>query len=410
MYIVPGRENRRPRRLSILVVSLALAVSLGAAAYVVQVQKLTKSTYVPTANVQSTSRPYSIAASSNVLFTGNSYFSRYINDHAMASPLKYAYPFSRLNEFGWDKYDATMTGLECPTVAGFQQTSAQEDATLSFNCNPDYLPEMAKWFTVVTLANNHSGNQGDAGLAETRKHLDENHIQYFGDPDPRNVNDLCDVIALPTKITMSDGKTEKGDLPVAMCGYHWFIRMIQPDELAVMRQYADVMPVLAFPHGGVEYKTAPDELKTKLYRDMIDNGADMVLADHPHVVQPSEAYKGRPIFYSMGNFIFDQQVAPEMTRSAGVNVKFEVQNASKEQLKKWLEIGKTCGGYHDDCLSRVKRAGLQKLPYTYRLDIIGSDDLGYITKPASETVQQGILQRLNWAQVKTQLQPPYSAL
>ncbi|QQS19030.1 CapA family protein [Candidatus Saccharibacteria bacterium] len=36
---------------------------------------------------------------------------------------------------------------------------------------------------------------------------------------------------------------------------------------------------------------------------MIDNGADMVLGDHPHVVQPSEAYKGHPIFYSMGNFI-----------------------------------------------------------------------------------------------------------
>ncbi|QQS19201.1 CapA family protein [Candidatus Saccharibacteria bacterium] len=184
-----------------------------------------------------------------------------MNDHAMASPLKYAYPFSRLSEFGWDKYDATMTGLECPTVTGFQQTSAKEDATLSFNCNPQYLPEMAEWFTVVTLANNHTDNQGAAGLAETRQHLEENRIQYFGDPDPRDLDDLCDVISLPAKITTSANQTIKGNLPVAMCGYHWFIRMVQPDQLAVMKQYSQYMPVLAFPHGGVEYKTAPDELK-----------------------------------------------------------------------------------------------------------------------------------------------------
>jgi poly-gamma-glutamate synthesis protein (capsule biosynthesis protein) len=328
----------------------------------------------------------------------------------MKSDLKFAYPFSRLSEFNWTQYDATMTGLECPTVAGFQQTSAQEDATLSFNCNPQYLPELAKWFTVVTLANNHTDNQGATGFAETKKHLDENHIQYFGHYDPREVNDLCDVVALPAKITMSDGKMQKGDLPVAMCGYHWFIRMVQPDELAVMKQYSEYMPVLAFPHGGVEYKTAPDELKTQLYRSMIDNGADMVLGDHPHVVQPSEAYKGHPIFYSMGNFIFDQQVAPEMTRSAGVNVKFEVKDADKTELKKWLAIGKTCGAYHDDCLAKIKQAGLKKLPYTYTIGIVGTDDLGYITKPASEQVQQGILERLNWSQVKTQLHAPYTGL
>jgi len=53
-----------------------------------------------------------------------------MNDWSMASPLKTAYPFSRLNEFHRDQYDAWIAGLECPTVAGFSQTSAEEDATL----------------------------------------------------------------------------------------------------------------------------------------------------------------------------------------------------------------------------------------------------------------------------------------
>ena len=407
MERVIRKRHQTSRLIPIVCLVLVLGVLGCAAAYRAAQQKpvVTKTVKV----IQAAPKPYAVSASSNALFTGNSYFSRYINDHAMQSELKFAYPFSRLNEFGWNQYDATMTGLECPTVAGLQQTSAQEDATLSFNCNPQYLTELAKWFTVVTLANNHTDNQGDEGLAETRRHLDENHIQYFGDPDPRNTKDLCNVISLPVQVTTSDGKTQKGALPVAMCGYHWFIRMVQPDELAVMKQYSEIMPVLAFPHGGVEYKTAPDEIKTMLYRAMIDNGADMVLGDHPHVVQPSEAYKGHPIFYSMGNFIFDQQVAPEMTRSAGINVRFEVIDANKSQLAAWLKLGKQCSMYHDDCLAQIEAASLKKLPYTYTLDIVGADDLGYITKPASAAVQAGILQRLNWAQVKTQLQAPYSA-
>ncbi len=364
-----------------------------------------------TASTIATSRPAprAVAVQSNVLFTGNAYFSRYINDHAMKSELKFAYPFSRLGEFHRDQYDEWVTGLECPTVAGLQQTSAQEDATLSFNCNPQYLPELVKWFGIVTLANNHTDNQGVSGFVETKKHLDENGIQYFGHYDPRELEDNCEVLSLPVTITKSDQKTEKGFLPVAMCGYHGFLRIPPPEAIAVMKRYSAYMPVVAMPHAGTEYRTTAEQIKVDLYRSMIDNGADMVLGDHPHVVQPSEAYKGRPIFYSMGNFIFDQQTGLETTRSAAIHVTFDIKNADKTQLKKWLAIGASCRTYHDDCLARIEQAQLSKLPYTYTFNIVGSDDMGYITKPASPEVQAGILQRLNWAQVKTQLQPPYFA-
>jgi hypothetical protein len=112
----------------------------------------------------------------------------------------------------------------------------------------------------------------------------------------------------------------------------------------------------------------------------------------------------------MGNFIFDQQVAPEMTRSAGIHIVFNVKGADKTQLAQWLAVGKTCSTYHDDCLNQIKKQSLHKLPYAYTVDIVGTDDLGYITKPASAQVQQGILDRLNWSQTKTQLQQPYAAL
>ena len=404
MYRVGEHPRSYKKYIVISVAMLLVAVGGCAAAYRYLPEK---PVFAPAPSARP--KPFAATASSRVLFTGNAYFSRYINDYAMKSELKFAYPFSRLGEFHREQYNEWVTGLECPTVAGLQQTSAQEDATLSFNCNPQYLPELVKWFGVVTLANNHTDNQGAAGFAETKKHLEENKIQYFGHPDPRELSDICDVISVPASITNSDRTASKGFLPVAMCGYHGFIRTPPPESIAVMKQYAPYMPVIAMPHAGTEYRTTAEQVKVDLYRSKIDNGADMVLGDHPHVVQPSEAYKGHPIFYSMGNFIFDQQVAPEMTRSAAVDVTFEIKDADKTQLKKWLALGETCKTYHDDCLTRVQQAGLKKLPYTYTIAIVGSDDLGYITKPASEQVQAGILQRLNWSHVKTQLQSPYVA-
>jgi len=90
-----------------------------------------------------------------------------------------------------------------PTVAGFSQTSAEEDATLSFNCSPTYLPEAAKWFTAFTLANNHTDNQGPEGFAETKQHLQENNIQYFGNYDPYVADDACEVLAIPATVVMT---------------------------------------------------------------------------------------------------------------------------------------------------------------------------------------------------------------
>lgn len=110
----------------------------------------------------------------------------------------------------------------------------------------------------------------------------------------------------------------------------------------------------------------------------------------------------------MGNFMFDQQYNAEVTRSAGIQVLFEVKGADKTQLTKWLAIGKTCAGYHDTCLEQAKKEGLKKLPYSYTLSVIGTDDSNHITRPASAAVQAGILQRMNWSSTITQLSAPYS--
>ncbi len=364
----------------------------------------------PSSNTDKKQSAQPVGISSNALFFGNMYWGRYINDWSMKSPLKTAYPFSRLNEFHRDQYDAWVAGLECPTVAGVSMTSAEEDATLQFNCSPNYLPEAAKWFTAVTLANNHTDNQGAAGFEETKKHLEENRIQYFGHYDPYAKDDACEVIAFPVSVKYDNNETKHQKLPVAMCGFHGVFKIPPADTIAEITKYSQVMPVIAFPHMGVEYTAAPDQLKTATYHALIDAGADMVLGDHPHWTQNTEAYKGKLIVYSMGNFMFDQQDTTEVTRSAAIRVVMNTTKTPSEQLAKWLALGERCASFKDDCLALAKQQSLPKIPFEYRFGVVGTNDADKIVKPATEAQQAALLQRLNWSHTMTGLQPPYASL
>ncbi len=399
------------RRHTWRIVLISIGIILVTAAVTVVVMRLNERPVVSPSTEQAIAKvPQPASISSNTLFMGNTFWGRYINDWSMASPLKYAYPFSRLNEFGRDSYDAWITGLECPTKSGVNMTSAQMEEALQFNCSPEYLPEAAKWFTAVTLANNHTDNQGVDGFAETRTQLEKNGIQYFGHYDPRELDDLCEIISLPVTVVNDDESQTKGKLPIALCGYHGVFRIPLPDAVAVMEKYSPYMPVIAMPHMGVEYTPAPDQLKTDFYRSLIDGGADMVLGDHPHWIQSTESYKGHLIVYSMGNFMFDQQDTPDVVRSAAIRVVIKTSDVDPVMLKKWLALGETCAVFKDDCLTQIQSQNLTKLNFTYAFDAIGTNDANKIVKPATEAQQASILQRLNWQSTMTQLQAPYQEL
>lgn len=359
---------------------------------------------------QQPAEPKPVSLTASTLFLGDVYWGRYMNDWSMKSSLKTAYPFSRLNEFDRESYDAWIANLECPTVAGFSQASIQEDTTLSFNCSPDYLPEVKKWFTAVSLANNHTDNRGADGFTETKQQLDKNGIQYFGHYDPAALADVCEVIALPVTVTYDNDTTKKQAIPIALCGYHGVFKIPSADSIAQIKKYAALMPVIAMPHMGAEYQTAPDALRQTTYRAMIDAGADVVLGNHPHWVQSTESYKGKLIVYSMGNFIFDQQANREVTRSAAIRVVLNTTNATPETLAPWLELGKTCETFKDGCLTNAQDEQLSPLNFTYQFSVVGTNSANKITKPATSAEEQQIKQRLNWDSTMKQLQVPQSSL
>ncbi len=343
------------------------------------------------------------SVTSKMLVMGDVYWGRYINDWSQASSLKYAYPFQRLSEFERDKYNAWIADMECPITNNPKVSSAVEDSTLQFDCSPAYLPEAKKWFTAFTLANNHTDNQGAAGYTETQKHLDEHGIQYFGSYDPEDYANICNVLSIPATVTMSDGSKKDGKLPFVWCGYHGVFRTPSAESVAVMSKYSSLFPVIAMPHSGAEYKTGPDEIKTTLYRGLIDGGADVVLGDHAHWVQTSEAYKGKLIVYSLGNFIFDQQGATELTRSAVISMTASIDAHTAPDIDKWLALGESCGAYTDNCLAEATKQGLTKLPFRLHFAVLGSNNSGKMVHLATDAELASIKQRMNWQQTITGL-------
>jgi len=409
MQSVKRRKNRRIRFiiLGLLFIILVAGVTAVILAYKTSAPS-SDSQINSAARKNKTPQPKTI--SSNVLFLGNTFWGRYINDWSMASPLRYKYPFSRLSEFNRGQYDAWISGIECPTATGVNMTSAQMDQALQFNCSPDYLPEAAKWFTAFTLANNHTDNQGVEGFSETKQLLDKNDIQYFGNYDPTVIDDICEVISLPVTILKDNGAKTKGTLPVAICAYHGVFQIPPTESVAQIQKYSQYMPVIAMPHMGAEYKSEPDQIKTDFYRSLIDSGADMVIGDHPHWIQTTESYNGHLIVYSMGNFMFDQQDTPEVVRSAGIRVVMKTSSSDSAMLQKWLTLGDKCSKYKDDCLAQTKKQKLKKLAINYQFGVIGTNDSDKIAKPATPDQQASILNRLNWQSTVDQLQPPYSSL
>lgn len=158
------------------------------------------------------------------------------------------------------------------------------------------------------------------------------------------------------------------------------------------------MPVFAFVHMGQEYLTRATPIQQDIAHQVINAGADFVIANNPHWVQNSEVYKNKLIFYSTGNFIFDQ-IDSEGMRSASVDLQMSVDY--DDTLQKWLDIGKSCQTHTDNCLKLG--AKLAKPHYQLKFDVVAGDNSTHITKKGDKELQSEVEQRTNWEQTLTKL-------
>lgn len=208
--------------------------------------------------------------------------------------------------------DVAFCNLETP-VTDYNKPSPYSRS--NFKTNPVFLKEIAKYFDVVSVANNHIYDFGSQGARDTVKHLKNSGIKVIGinsneedakQPVIIQVGDIkIGLLAYTCLPTIDDYIKE---YPIAC-----FDEVIVRKDLESLKRDVDVCIVSL--HGGHELVayTAPPFVKMAHFA--VDNGADLILGHHTHVIGGIEKYQGKPIIYSMGNFIFDNPTIPERRES-----------------------------------------------------------------------------------------------
>ena len=215
--------------------------------------------------------------------------------------------------------DIAVANLEGPFTTNPSITASLVNKDLQFTFNPALAPALADLgFDVLGLANNHTFNFGQKGLESTRRYIGTSGMLYYG--DPFNKNEISTVIV-------------KNGIKVGFVGFHEFYYTNFDNvlfEIARLRKEVDVL--IVSPHWGIEYRKNPTENMVNWAHQFIDNGADAVIGAHPHIIGTSEVYKGKKIYYSLGNFAFDQYFSKDTMRGLGVEMDVE-KNGERIDLK-----------------------------------------------------------------------------
>lgn len=220
----------------------------------------------------------------------------------------YNFPFANLN---WPEADLRIGNLEGPITAN---RSIVTPSSLTFTFSPKFLESLKNNFTVLNLGNNHTNNFGQKGLSNTRALLTSSSIYYFGDP-----NNNLQFIAY---------QIERKGIKLGFLGYNDLIKLNFSDILSKVKEIKNQVDyLLVFPHWGIEYNTQKASAgQIQEAHQLIDAGADIILGTHPHVIQPIEQYKGKYIFYSLGNFIFDQYFSQNTMQGLTVGIDLQKNN------------------------------------------------------------------------------------
>lgn len=216
------------------------------------------------------------------------------------------YPFAEVAAY-LHGADIVFGNLECTLLAG----APVARGSLTFRADPGEAAALrAAGFSILSLANNHSPNYGPGGLRATFAALRAAGLAYAG--AGANARAARAPVVLSRGgirfafLAYTEGDIVPADYAAARdrAGVAFMNRAALPRDIAAARAAADV--VIVSMHAGREYQPRPDARQISFAHAAIDAGADLVLGHHPHVVQTMEWYRGKPIFYSLGNFIFDQ--------------------------------------------------------------------------------------------------------
>lgn len=208
--------------------------------------------------------------------------------------------------------DLVFANLENPVI-----TNCPRSTTGTIFCaDPRMLQGLVfSGIDVVTLANNHTLNHGQKGLDETVKEVENYGIQTTG-----RSNLVVKMIG-DTKFGFLGFEKSQQSNPK--------LNSSERELISTANSKVDILIIGM--HWGVEYQNKALPGVRALARVLIDLGADVVVGSHPHWVQNIEYINGVPIYYSLGNFVFDQPWSEETKKGLAVKLIFENNKFVKDE-------------------------------------------------------------------------------
>lgn len=202
--------------------------------------------------------------------------------------------------------DLAVVNFEVPLKPEVQLPPQGRERFFQNDDAPDFLRGLG--FNLFSLANNHAFDWGDEGFKKTKAALGD---AAFG-------AGTYEEVYKPKVMTVKGVKV--GFLGLSFAAYtgvfndvanHDGLGCAYINDLRVNHVIIEAKKELDYlfilPHDGIEYIDIPMPETIARYRDFIDYGADGVIGAHPHCPQGWEEYKGKPIFYSLGNFLFNSK-------------------------------------------------------------------------------------------------------
>lgn len=246
----------------------------------------------------------------DILFMGDSMFARSVGSQIEKGADPYEFVSDILDQ-------ASLTVANIETTIANPELSKQQTKTYTFNSPLSSLSLISRYIDVATTANNHTGDYGSSATADMIVQLSSRGIKQTGLGNNRSEAFTPLIVDVPLK--SSDGNLQSvkvgflavNDIELSFtkagdnkAGGAYFDKELIANLIRSAREKGAEF-VVVIPHWGIEYQTSPSARQKEWGRIFIDGGADAVVGGHPHVIQPTETYNGKPIVYSMGNFIFD---------------------------------------------------------------------------------------------------------
>lgn len=232
------------------------------------------------------------------------------------------------------KADLTITNLECPLTEHSKPMKKTGPALKAAAQNAAVLKENG--INMVTLANNHIMDYGSRGLTDTISALEEKGISYIGAGKADSKIDVAyktfDGITVAfVNLCENEWSTQEQE------GYkaNGFSEIGAFYSIRQARQNAD--HVIVIHHGGHENYNLPGPRLKAALRFFVDCGADAVINHHTHCISGHEVYNGKPVFYSIGNFVFDNPAERNSAWNYGMAVLLKFTKDSLEYTPYFFE-------------------------------------------------------------------------